>query len=258
MLLLQRYEFKANHEEWVNTVKPKLGLDISTRVLQAVNFARENIKSLYAIRNELRVALKNLLKDTGILVLPTTAGYPLKRNSKERLSSGFEDRMYKFVGVAALSGCCEVTIPMENLDHHVSLSFVAAHGSDKFLLRNILDTYSLIQDQVVLASKLETAPVTNVDVDVNASELLKEKGNSAFKRRQWIKAIEFYSEAISLSDTNATYYCNRAAAYLELGRFKQAEADCDRALLLDRKVIDFCRCNIPVLLRVTCLKHCLP
>ncbi|AQK75017.1 Amidase [Zea mays] len=173
--------------------------------------------------------------DTGILVLPTTAGYPLKRNSKERLSSGFEDRMYKFVGVAALSGCCEVTIPMENLDHHVSLSFVAAHGSDKFLLRNILDTYSLIQDQVVLASKLETAPVTNVDVDVNASELLKEKGNSAFKRRQWIKAIEFYSEAISLSDTNATYYCNRAAAYLELGRFKQAEADCDRALLLDRK-----------------------
>ena len=66
---------------------------------------------------------------------------------------------------------------MENLDHHVSLSFVAAHGSDKFLLRTILDTYSLIQDQVVLASKLETAPVTNVDVDVdvNASELLKEK-----------------------------------------------------------------------------------
>jgi hypothetical protein len=68
---------------------------------------------------------------------------------------------------------------MENLDHHVSLSFVAAHGSDKFLLRNILDTYSLIQDQVVLASKLETAPVTNVDVDVNASELLKEKVCSA-------------------------------------------------------------------------------
>lgn len=68
---------------------------------------------------------------------------------------------------------------MKNLDHHVSLSFVAAHGSDKFLLRNILDTYSLIQDQVVLASKLETAPVTNVDADVNASELLKEKVCSA-------------------------------------------------------------------------------
>uniref|UniRef100_A0A0A9D4E8 Amidase domain-containing protein n=1 Tax=Arundo donax TaxID=35708 RepID=A0A0A9D4E8_ARUDO len=236
MLLLQRYEFKANHEDWVNTVKPKLGLDISTRVLRAVNFTHDNIKSLYAIRNELRTALKNLLKDTGILVLPTTAGYPLKRNSKERLSSGFEDRMYAFVGIAALSGCCEATIPLENhSDHHISLSFVAAHGSDKFLLHTILDTYSLIQEQVVLASKFVTTPVTNGDFDVDASELLKEKGNSAFKRKQWSKAIEFYSEAISLSDTNATYYCNRAAAFLELGRFKQAEADCDRALLLDRK-----------------------
>ncbi|XP_062220342.1 outer envelope protein 64, mitochondrial-like [Phragmites australis] len=234
MLLLQRYEFKANHKHWVNTVKPKLGLDISTRVLQAVNSTHDNIESLYAIRNELRAALKNLLEDTGILVLPTTAGYPLKRNSKERLSSGFEDRMYAFVGIAALSGCCEATIPLANhSDYHISLSFVAAHGSDKFLLRTILNTYSLIQEQVVLASKLVTAPVTNGDVD--ASELLKEKGNSAFKRRQWSKAIEFYSEAISLSDTNATYYCNRAAAYLELGHFKQAEADCGRALLLDRK-----------------------
>ncbi|CAN6246050.1 unnamed protein product [Urochloa humidicola] len=237
MLLLQRYEFKASHESWVNTVKPKLGLDISTRVLRAVNFAHDNIKSLYAIRSELQMALKNLLKDTGILVLPTTAGYPLKRNSKERLSSGFEERMYKFVGIAALSGCCEVTIPLVNLDHHVSLSFVAAHGSDKSLLRTILDTYPLIQEQVVMASKLVATPVTNgdADIDVDASELLKEKGNSAFKRKQWSKAVEFYSEAISLSDTNATYYCNRAAAFLELGRFKQAEADCDRALLLDRK-----------------------
>ncbi|TVU28575.1 hypothetical protein EJB05_20097, partial [Eragrostis curvula] len=235
MLLLQRYEFKANHEDWVNTVNPKLGLDISTRVLRAVNFTSDNIKSLYAVRNELRAALKNLLKDTGVLVIPTTAGYPLKRNSKQRLSSGFEDRMYAFAGIAALSGCCEATIPLSNRsDHHISLSFVAAHGSDKFLLRTILDT-SLIQEQVVLASKLVTTSKNNGDVDVDASELLKEKGNSAFKRKEWSKAIEFYSQAISLCDTNATYYCNRAAAYLELGRFKQAEADCDRALLLDRK-----------------------
>jgi tetratricopeptide (TPR) repeat protein len=45
------------------------------------------------------------------------------------------------------------------------------------------------------------------------------QGNDSFKRKQWSKAIEFYSEAIELNDTNATYYCNRAAAYLELGRY---------------------------------------
>ena len=87
---------------------------------------------------------------------------------------------------------------MENLDHHVSLSFVAAHGSDKFLLRTILDTYSLIQDQLVLASKLETAPVTNVDVDVNASELLKEKVCSDF--RQSLSSLDFFMTANNLFD----------------------------------------------------------
>ncbi|KAI5005635.1 hypothetical protein ZWY2020_032878 [Hordeum vulgare] len=46
-------------------------------------------------------------------------------------------------------------------------------------------------------------------------------GNNSFKTKQWSKAIEFYSGAIKLNDTNATYYCNRAAAYLELGRNSQ-------------------------------------
>ncbi|CAM0944083.1 unnamed protein product [Alopecurus aequalis] len=234
MLLLQRYEFKANHEDWVNTVKPKLGLEISTRVLQAVNFTDDNIKTLYIVRSEWRSALKNLLKDTGILVLPTMDGYPLKRNSRQRLTSEFEDQMYAFVSIAALSGCCQATVPLGNHnDRPISLSFVAAHGSDKFLLHAIKDMYSPIQEQVVSASKLALPPVINRDVD--ASELLKEKGNNSFKRKEWSKAIGFYSEAIDLNGTNATYYCNRAAAYLELGRFKQAEADCDQALLLDKK-----------------------
>jgi len=43
------------------------------------------------------------------------------------------------------------------------------------------------------------------------------QGNQAFKEKLWQKAIGLYSEAIKLSDNNATYYSNRAAAYLELG-----------------------------------------
>ena len=43
------------------------------------------------------------------------------------------------------------------------------------------------------------------------------QGNAAFKGRQWNKAVNYYTEAIKLNESNATYYCNRAAAYLELG-----------------------------------------
>ena len=57
-----RYEFKTNHEEWVNLVKPKLGPDVSNRVLAAINTTHENMKILYKVRTEMRAALQNLLK----------------------------------------------------------------------------------------------------------------------------------------------------------------------------------------------------
>ena len=57
-----RYEFKTNHEEWVNLVKPKLGPDVSDRVLAAINTTHKNMKILYKVRTEMRVALQNLLK----------------------------------------------------------------------------------------------------------------------------------------------------------------------------------------------------
>lgn len=55
----------------------------------------------------------------------------------------------------------------------VSLSLIAAHGADKFLLDTILDIYSSIQKQVSIASNSLPSPDTSGDMD--ASELLKEK-----------------------------------------------------------------------------------
>lgn len=45
------------------------------------------------------------------------------------------------------------------------------------------------------------------------------QGNAAYKGKQWNKAVSYYTEAIKLNETHATYYCNRAAAFLELGWF---------------------------------------
>jgi tetratricopeptide (TPR) repeat protein len=90
------------------------------------------------------------------------------------------------------------------------------------------------------------------------------QGNAAYKGKQWNKAVNYYSEAIKLNGKNATYYSNRAAAYLQLGwydsvldlcftlillywelalpfdfnacSFQKAEEDCNRAISLDKKV----------------------
>ncbi|XP_021294952.1 outer envelope protein 64, mitochondrial [Herrania umbratica] len=234
MVSLQRYEFKTNHEEWVKYVKPRLGAEISNRVLASINTAYENVKNLYKVRTEMRAAVQSLLKDDGILVIPTIADPPLKLNSKKGYSTEFQDRAYALLSIASMSGGCQVSVPLgKHDDCPVSVSFVTCHGADKFLLDTVLDMYASLQDQVSIASN--SVPLPDVNGNMDASELLKEKGNAAFKGMQWNKAVSYYSEAIKLNGTTATYYNNRAAAYLELGCFQQAEEDCSKAISLDKK-----------------------
>ncbi|XVE66560.1 hypothetical protein DITRI_Ditri08aG0088200 [Diplodiscus trichospermus] len=234
MVSLQRYEFKTNHEEWVKNVKPRLGPEVSHCVLTAINTTYENVKILYTVKAEMRAALQSLLKDDGILVIPTIVDPPLKLNSKKGNSTEFHDRAYALLSIASMSGGCQVSVPLgKDEGFPVSVSFITYHGADKFLLDTVLDMYSSLQEQVNIASN--SAPLPDVNGNMDASELLKEKGNAAFKGKQWNKAVKYYSEAIKLNGTNATYYNNRAAAYLELGCFQQAEEDCSKAISLDKK-----------------------
>nr|GLL28638.1 outer envelope protein 64, mitochondrial-like isoform X1 [Ipomoea trifida] len=218
MFQLLSYEFKTNYEGWINEVKPKFVSDVADCVTAAITSIPKNIKLLYKIRTELRAALDSLLKDDGILVIPTVADPPSKLLSKEGLSTEVRDRAFTLLSIASLSGCCQAAIPFgEHEKYPVSVSFIASHRSDKFLLDTILDMFSSLQEEVSEVSKALPLP----DDSADDSELLKEKGNAAYKGKQWDKAISYYTEAIKLNEMNATFYSNRAAAYLELGCMKK-------------------------------------
>lgn len=234
MFSLLRHEFKSNHHEWVESVEPKVGPGVSSRVLEALTTTHDNVKTLYKVRTEMRAALRSLLKDDGILIIPTVADPPLRLNSKKGVSSEFHDRAFPLLSIASMSGCCQVTAPIGNHnDHPISVSFIASHGGDKFLLDTLLDMYASLQDQASIFSN--SVPLPDVNGDMDASDLLKEKGNAAYKKKEWNKAISYYTEAIKLNEGNATFYSNRAAAYLELGCFQEAEEDCSKAISLDKK-----------------------
>lgn len=234
MVSLQRHEFKTNHEDWVKSVEPKLAHDVSDNLLTAINTTHENIKALYDIRKELRACMQILLKDDGILVIPTVADPPSKLNSKKRDTVESHNRALILSSIASMSGCCQVTIPLGKNDGcPISVSFITFHGGDKFLLDTVLDMYSSLKEQINFLSN--PAPLQDANENFDASELLKEKGNAAYKGKQWNKAVNYYSEAIKLNGKNATYYSNRAAAYLQLGCFQKAEEDCNRAISLDKK-----------------------
>uniref|UniRef100_A0A672FDR9 C3H1-type domain-containing protein n=1 Tax=Salarias fasciatus TaxID=181472 RepID=A0A672FDR9_SALFA len=71
------------------------------------------------------------------------------------------------------------------------------------------------------------------------------EGNDVFKEGDWTKAIEMYTEALSIAEYADSeeicvptgllekLYANRAAAYLNIGLYDQALEDCEKALHLN-------------------------
>ncbi|PSS26689.1 Translocon at the outer membrane of chloroplasts like [Actinidia chinensis var. chinensis] len=234
MLFVKRHEFKCNHEEWISLVKPALNPTIATQIHEMLEMSDKEIETCHTIRSEMRVALNSLLKDGGVLVMPTIAGPPPKVGGKEILSDDYLSRAFSLLSLASLSGCCQVTIPLGFHDKcPISVSLIARHGADRFLLDTAQTMHASLQEQVDIVTKSKLS--ANAVSQETSAEIAKEKGNQAFKDKQWQKAVGFYTDAIKLNGNNATYYSNRAAAFLELGSFLQAEADSSAAINLDKK-----------------------
>ena len=69
---------------------------------------------------------------------------------------------------------------------------------------------------------------------MNRQEEAKEKGNTAFKSGSYEAAVTHYAEGIEQDPLNknivSTLYANKAAANMKLKKFKEALADCDKAI----------------------------
>ncbi|KAL3656063.1 Amidase 1 [Castilleja foliolosa] len=147
MRLLQRYEFKNNHGEWVRSVKPDLGPGISERVCEALRTTDENMDICYSLRRELRAALGDLLGDFGILAIPTVPGPPPKLQTDPTTLESFRAKAFSLLSVAGVSGLCQVSIPLGMNDGvPVSVSLLAKHGSDGFLLSFVEAIYATLKD----------------------------------------------------------------------------------------------------------------
>ncbi|XP_062099641.1 translocon at the outer membrane of chloroplasts 64-like [Humulus lupulus] len=105
MQIFQRHEFRNNHEEWINLAKPVLDPAISSIFQETPDTTGIDVENCKAIRSEMRLALNALLKDEGILVIPTIADPPPKVGGKEILSEQFQSRAFSLLSIASISGC---------------------------------------------------------------------------------------------------------------------------------------------------------
>ncbi|CAH2296237.1 small glutamine-rich tetratricopeptide repeat-containing beta [Pelobates cultripes] len=69
--------------------------------------------------------------------------------------------------------------------------------------------------------------------DTEKAEKLKDEGNIFMKELNYEAALDCYTQAIELDPNNAVYYCNRAAAYSQLGNHSTSIKDCEKAISID-------------------------
>ncbi|KAF8133415.1 hypothetical protein EV363DRAFT_1397647 [Boletus edulis] len=69
------------------------------------------------------------------------------------------------------------------------------------------------------------------------ARVAKDKGNAAFKTADYPTAIGHYTNAILADSSDHTFFLNRAAAYLKLGKSEDAERDCTKVLALTRRAL---------------------
>jgi tetratricopeptide (TPR) repeat protein len=72
---------------------------------------------------------------------------------------------------------------------------------------------------------------------INTVDQAKVEGNSNFGQRKFKESAEAYTRAIDADSSNSNIvrilYCNRAASYKELGRYREGIEDCNKAIAID-------------------------
>ncbi|KAI5075967.1 hypothetical protein GOP47_0008032 [Adiantum capillus-veneris] len=230
--LLQGHEFKLNHEDWIHN---STALSASGRVKSALETNSELVSESLKLRNETRSSMSELLMSDSLLLIPTVVGPPPMLRTKPSVWVDFEEKALTLLSVASMSGCCQVSIPVGSINGYPSaISLVGKHGADHFLLNAADLLFPVLQKEAEIYTSTDHEDDRATPMP-EAAEAAKEKGNEAFRKKDFKTAILSYSEAIECDEGNATYYSNRAAAYLALGNFHLAETDCSQAIDLDKK-----------------------
>jgi tetratricopeptide (TPR) repeat protein len=81
------------------------------------------------------------------------------------------------------------------------------------------------EEQEALEIVQQLAGLSISDDDRQQSVELKRKGNEYFEKKEWHAALDFYTKAIALNPTDASFYSNRSACYMELELYQEALKD---------------------------------
>jgi len=116
--------------------------------------------------------------------------------------------------------------PSNPPSHQTSFTVPVTNGTDA-------STNGVADEAVPAPPPHRSQPSSPVQSEAEQAESFKNDGNKFFKAGDYTHAIEFYTKAVVLQPSSATYLGNRAAAFMSAGKYNDALEDCKRAADLD-------------------------
>ncbi|GLT90304.1 hypothetical protein SLE2022_082460 [Rubroshorea leprosula] len=158
MRLLQRYEFKKNHAEWITRVNPDLGPGIFERVWEAVRTTGENIDTCHSVKIEFYATLSESFENRPGGFWHPCPSHNFRGSSqttnRSNNTGSFSSTCFQLVVSCRSTGFCQVRIPL-GMDNNlpVSISLLARRGSDSLLLNLVETLYDTLKQESEIAEK---------------------------------------------------------------------------------------------------------
>ncbi|OLS40678.1 amidase [Bacillus sp. MRMR6] len=149
---IQGIEIWNEHSAWITEVSPTFGPGIADRFKWASTLDKNELGPLHEVREKIKNGLSSLLKENGLLVIPTAPGEAPLRNLSVGKMEQYRSQTMKLTCIAGLSGFPQVTIPfMKENGIPIGLSFIANEHQDLKLLKWVNQfTNSLKENSVKL------------------------------------------------------------------------------------------------------------
>jgi amidase len=133
---IQGIEIWKEHGAWIELEKPVFGPGIADRFTWASTLKQEDLPALVECQTKIRQHVSSILKDSALLVIPTSPGTAPLRNLPGEQAEQHRTKTMQLTCIAGLSGFPQITIPFKNNKGlPIGLSFIANQHQDLHLLR---------------------------------------------------------------------------------------------------------------------------
>ncbi|MGO6996758.1 amidase family protein [Rhizobium leguminosarum] len=131
--ILQREAWESNRTLFERSPEA-IAPDIAARLLSGSHLDDEEVREAGRIRKLFSAEIDRLLRENVVVVLPTLAMSPPRRDAEPESFTVFRSACIKLLCLSGLSGCPQLAFPIVNCAGSGSLSLFGARGVDRMLI----------------------------------------------------------------------------------------------------------------------------